>query len=126
MDKVVEINPEKVKEIKLRKFELGDLPKLSKILFKMELKDTVKRFFAAPDKAKDKSKLQEELGADLVASAVTNLWMAEVEMFDLIAGLTGKSMEEVTHLDIDELLELFTKFANSATSVVSFFKLAAK
>jgi acetylornithine deacetylase/succinyl-diaminopimelate desuccinylase-like protein len=121
-------------EINLRKFEFGDLPKLSKILKKMEIKDDLKKLFSmqsvsTKDSEKEKErkeKLAEEMGAEFGATAVVNLYMAEAEIFELIAGLTGLKVEEVKKMELDDIVKLFKEFGKSAGSLVSFFKSAVK
>lgn len=121
-------------EINLRKFEFGDLPKLSKILKKMEIKDELKKLFSMPgisskdsEKEKErKEKLSEEMGADFGATAIVNLYMAEAEISELLAGLTGLSVDEVKKMQLDDMVNLFKEFGKSAGSLVSFFKSAVK
>ena len=119
-------------DIKVREFELGDLPKLSRILRKMELKNSIQTLFAAPTKLKpgmskeDIRKMQEELGADVVATALCNLDMAETELFDLIAGLVGKPVSEVKKFKFDDIKDLITGFSKSMPEVISFLKQAAR
>jgi len=121
-------------DIKLRKLEFGDLPKLSKILKKMEVKEDLKKLFSMPgvnardsEKEKErKEKLAEEMGSDFGATAIVNLYMAENEIYDLIAGLAGLKADEVKKMEIDDMIKLFTEFGKSAGSLVSFFKSAVK
>ena len=121
-------------EINLRKFEFADLPKLSKILKKMEIKDDLKKLFCQPGvKATDskqekerKEKLAEDMGAEFGATAIVNLYMAETEIFELIAGLTALKVEEVKKMELDDIVKLFREFGKSAGSIVSFFKSAVK
>jgi len=121
-------------EINLRKFEFADLPKLSKILKKMEIKDELKKLFCLPGvKAIDskqekerKEKLAEDMGAEFGATAIVNLYMAETEIFELIAGLTALKVEEVKKMELDDIVKLFKEFGKSAGSIVSFFKSAVK
>ena len=121
-------------DINLRKFEFGDLPKLSKILKKMEIKDGLKQLFSMPgvktnDKKEEKErkeKLAEEMGADFGATAIVNLYMAEAEIYELLASLTGLSISEVIKMQIDDVIKMFTEFGKSAGSLVSFFKSAVK
>jgi hypothetical protein len=121
-------------DINVRKFEFGDLPKLSKILKKMEIKDGLKQLFSMPgvktnDKKEEKErkeKLAEEMGADFGATAIVNLYMAEAEIYELLAGLTKLSVDEVKKMEIDDMIKMFTEFGKSAGSLVSFFKLAVK
>jgi hypothetical protein len=121
-------------DIKLRKLKLEDVPKLSKILKKMELKEDLKNLFSLPGvKVKDtkeeqerKEKLAEEMGADFGATAIVNLYMAETEIYEFIAGLTELKVEDVKKMELDDIVKLFTEFGKSAGSLVSFFKSAVK
>jgi hypothetical protein len=121
-------------DINIRPFELGDVPKLSKILKKMEIKDELKKLFSMPgvgskdtDKEKkEKEKIAEEMGADFGATVIVNLYMAETEIFELLAGLTGLFVNEVKKMQLDDMVNLFKEFGKSAGSLVSFFKSAVK
>lgn len=121
-------------EINLRKFELGDLPKLSKILKKMEIKDDLKKLFSmssvnvtnSKQEKERKEKLAEEMGAEFGATAIVNLYMAEAEIFELISGLTGLKVEEVKKMELDDIVKLFKEFGKNAGNLVSFFKSAVK
>jgi hypothetical protein len=121
-------------EINIRKFEFGDIPKLSKILKKMEIKEDLKRLFSMPGakikdtekEKKEKEKLAEEMGAEFGATAIVNLYMAEAEIFELIASLTGFSVDQVKKMELENIINLFTEFGKSAGSLVSFFKSAVK
>jgi hypothetical protein len=121
-------------DINVRKFELGDVPKLSRILKKMEIKDGLKQLFSMPGvKAIDskqekerKEKLAEEMGADFGATAIVNLYMAEAEIYELLAGLTKLSIDEIKKMQIDDTIKMFTEFGKSAGSLVSFFKSAVR
>jgi hypothetical protein len=121
-------------EINIRKFEFGDVPKLSKILKKMEVKEDLKRLFSMPGakikdtekEKKEKEKLAEEMGAEFGATAIVNLYMAEAEIFELIASLTGFSVDQVKKMELENIINLFTEFGKSAGSLVSFFKSAVK
>ena len=121
-------------DINLRKFEFGDLPKLSKILKKIEVKDELKKLFSMPgvsskdskEEKERKEKLAEEMGADFGATAIVNLYMAEAEIYDFIAGLSGLTVKEVTKMEIDDMVKLFKEFGKSAGTLVSFFKAAVK
>jgi hypothetical protein len=121
-------------DINLRKFEFGDLPKLSKILKKMEIKEDLKGLFSMPgvskkdsEKEKErKGKLAEEMGAEFGATTIVNLYMAETEIYELIAGLTNLSVDDIKKMSIDDMVKMFTEFGKSAGSLVSFFKSAVK
>jgi hypothetical protein len=121
-------------DINSRKFEFADLPKLSKILKKMEVKDDLKKLFSMPgvsvsDKKEEKEqkrKLSEEMGAEFGATVIVNLYMAETEIYELIASLTKLSVDDIKKMEIDDMVKMFTEFGKSAGSLVSFFKSAAK
>jgi hypothetical protein len=121
-------------DINLRPFEFADLPKLSKILKKMEIKEELKKLFSMPgvsikdsEKEKErKGKLAEEMGSEFGATIIVNLHMAETEIYEFIAGLTKLSVDEVKKMVIDDMVKMFTEFGKSAGSLVSFFKSAAK
>lgn len=121
-------------DIKLRSFEFADLPKLSKILKKMEIKDELKKLFSMPGVSADdkkeekerKKKLAEEMGAEFGATMIVNLYMAETEIYEFIAGLTGLPVENVKKMEIGDMVKMFTEFGKSAGSLVSFFKSAAR
>jgi len=121
-------------DIKLRPFEFADLPKLSKILKKMEIKEDLKKLFSMPGaKANDskedrkrKDDLAEEMGADFGATVIVNLYMAESEIYELLAVLTKLSIDEVKKMSIDDMANLFTELGKNAGGLVSFFKSAVK
>lgn len=121
-------------DIKLRAFEFGDMPKLSKILRKMDLKDDLKRLFSVPSiKSGDtepekaaKSRKAEETGAEFAATAISNVYQAEIEIYEFIAGLSGLTVDQVKKLGIEDLKNMFIEFGKNAGGLVSFFKSAAK
>jgi hypothetical protein len=121
-------------DIKLRPFEFADLPKLSKILKKMEVKEDLKKLFSMPgaksgdskEERKRKDDLAEEMGADFGATVIVNLYMVESEMYELIAGLTKLSVDEVKKMTIDDMQKLFTELGKNGGALVSFFKSAVR
>jgi len=121
-------------EIKVREFEFGDIPKLSKILAKIGAKDALKQIFAKPDiqekdvkkKAEAVKRMQEEFGAEFAALIITSIWQAEPEINAFVASLTNQSVDEVTHMKPDKIKAIIAEIGKTGASLTDFFKLAAK
>jgi hypothetical protein len=66
------------------------------------------------------------MGAEFGATAIVNLYMAEAEIFELIAGLTQLPVDDIKKMELDDMVKMFTEFGKSAGGLISFFKSAVK
>lgn len=88
--------------------------KLLKLVKKIGILDEIKSLFRVVNDAKkeDLEKMQEEAGIDLVIKIVSNLDITETEVYDLLADIEEKTIDEIKEQDlnntIDILKELFT------------------
>lgn len=95
----------------LRNLKTSDIFKMSKILKKMNLKVD----------ANDKT--QQQVGAELILSVFENLHMAEIEVNELLADLSGMTANEFSELPIEKTMEIIKEFKN-ISGLASFFKSA--
>jgi len=120
--------------MEIREFEFGDIPKLSKILYKINAKDALKQIFAKPDiQEKDPEKrkraikkAQEEFGAEFAAIILCGIWQAETEINSFVASLTGLTEDEVIHMKPDKIKEIIKEIGKTGAGLADFFKQAAK
>ncbi|KNY24847.1 hypothetical protein [Pseudobacteroides cellulosolvens] len=99
--------------MEIRQLKTNDLFKMSKILKKMGLKlDT-------------KGKSQEQLGAELVMSAIENIHLAQDEVNEFLGDLVGMTGPEFGELPIDNSFEIIQKF-KSIPGIANFFKKAGQ
>ncbi len=100
-----------------------DIAPFTKIIAKMELKDSIKNMFATSKKKEDK----DERGAmvtELVWGVIENYSKAEKEFFEFLAGMEDKTAEEIAELPLPEFINLVTELFGEKN--LPFFKSAAK
>jgi hypothetical protein len=102
-------------QTKLRKLKTSDIFKMSKILKKMGLKKELN--------IKDKS--QEEVGAELIITVFENLYLAEKEVNEFLADVSGMSLDEFENLEIEKVMEIISEFKNTS-GISSFLKSASQ
>jgi hypothetical protein len=88
---------------------------MSKILKKMGLKKELN--------IKDKS--QEEVGAELIITVFENLYLAEKEVNEFLADVSGMSLDEFENLEIEKVMEIISEFKNTS-GISSFLKSASQ
>ena len=68
-------------------------------------------------------KTQQQVGAEFILTVFENLHLAETEVNEFLADLSGLSPEEFSQLPIEETLKILKEF-KSIPGISSFFKLA--
>lgn len=124
----------------MRKIELQDAFKLSKIIKKSGVKDDFVRIAQKFEKAKakaleesndDKSEtskealesLQNDAGIEIIFTLIDTAGSVglDTEVYELLGGISEKTPEEVKHLSIDGVVELFKKIVEE-NDIVNFTK----
>ena len=83
-----------------------DMFTLSAIVDKMGLDEDIKEILSA---RKKKSFNDEEMGEKLIFSIVKKMYKAKVEITQLLADISGKSIKDVENLQLKETIELIKK-----------------
>lgn len=83
-----------------------DMFTLSAIVDKMGLDEDIKEILSA---RKKKSFNDEEMGEKLIFSIVKKMYKARVEITQLLADISGKSVKDVENLQLSETIELIKK-----------------
>jgi len=94
-----------------------DIAPFTKILAKMELKESIKSMF------KD-SKEKGEMVSEIVWGVIENYGKAEKELFAFIADLEGKKPDEIAELPLPDFINIITELFSEKN--LPFFKSAAK
>jgi len=97
-----------------------DIAPFTKILAKMEIKESIKIIFAG-------SKQQGEMVSEFVWAIIENYYKAEKDFFNFLADIEGKTSEEIADLPITEFVDLIKElfsaknfpFFKSATDLVA-------
>lgn len=108
--------------MELRKLNGNDVFKMSKILKKMDLKIEATRI---DYKGEIIPKTQVEVGIELFKGLLENLHMAQNEVNDFLGDLINCSGDEFGKKDLDEILEVMTKFQEMIKGT-SFFTTVSK
>jgi len=95
-----------------------DIAPFTKILAKMELKESIKGMFA--NVGMDKGQMVSEL----IWGIIENYYKAEQDFFSFLADLEGKTQEEISELPLADFIRLITELFSEKN--LPFFKLAAK
>ena len=103
-----------------KEFDLEDVFVMSQIIDKMGLDADVKKIIEQVQTAQlsnktDAQKVGKEvlvaIGVDLIGKFIRNLHKAHKEVKQLIANLTGKTVEEVAKMPLREMKAFFTELA---------------
>jgi hypothetical protein len=97
----------------LRNLKTSDIFSMSKILKKMNLK------------IETDDKTQKQLGAELVLTAFENLHLAENEVNEFLASLSGMDVKEFCELPIEKTFEIITE-VKKLPGIANFFKSAGQ
>lgn len=98
-----------------------DLAPFTKIIAKMELRDSIKSMFADSKKDKDE---RGKMVTELIWGVIENYHKVEKEFFEFLASLKGKTSEEIAELPLPEFVNLVTELFGEKN--LPFFKSAAK
>jgi hypothetical protein len=94
-----------------------DIAPFTKILAKMELKESLKATISGNQE-------HVEIGSELNWSIIENYHKAENEFFAFLAGLEGKDIAEISELTIPEFIDLVKELFSETN--LPFFKSVAK
>lgn len=95
----------------MRKILAKDFGALSKILYKLGIREEIKKLFFVAGKLnkKEQEAKNTELMIDLVLILTENYWKAEKETLDLLASLSGR--KDIEQFTISEIQEMFIELA---------------
>ncbi|MCR8635746.1 hypothetical protein [Paenibacillus radicis (ex Xue et al. 2023)] len=108
-------------EIQVRPLKTMDLFPMSRILKKMDLKDSLKHI--ATLKRDEAS--QKKLGFEILMTALENIHLAEAEVIAFLADLTGMKPDKLKELELSEFMKVIDQFKGQK-SFASFLQQAAK
>lgn len=89
----------------MRKIKAKDFGALSKIIYKLEIKEDIKGLLFNAEKVKDQDSKNKELMIEIVFIFTENYWKAEEEILALLGNLSGR--EDLGEATISEIKELF-------------------
>jgi len=95
-----------------------DISPFTKILSKMELKESIKGMFANSDGNKG------QMVSELIWGVIENYHKAEHDLFFFLAALEDKTQEEISELPLSDFINLITELFSEKN--LPFFKSAAK
>lgn len=101
----------------MRKLLAKDIVLFTKILMKMELKNTIKNMFNPNENNGD-------MTAELIWGIVENYHKAEKDFINFLAELEGKKLEEIENLELNDFISLIQELFSENN--MPFFKFAAK
>ena len=95
-----------------------DIAPFTKILAKMELKESIKGMFVNSNSEKG------QMISELIWGIVENYYKAEQDFFSFLADLESKTIEEISILPLDEFINLIKELFSEKN--MSFFKSAVR
>lgn len=95
-----------------------DIAPFTRILSKMELKESIKNMFANSNKDRG------QMVSELIWGIIENYSKAEDDLFIFLASLENKTKDEISELPLDTFINLITELFSEKN--LPFFKLAAK
>ena len=118
----IEING---KEYSMRSLKTKDLPVVSRILRKMNLKKIDIQQLLGEVDGKDTKAAQEAAGIEFVMHLITHIGDAEDELYVFFGDLIGMKPKEFANLDLDDLVKVFNEL-RKMKGVKNFFQLVSK
>lgn len=106
--------------MELRKLKSRDMFKLSRIIKLMGLSKLIKLPNTEGMTEEEKNAESKSFGVSLLFTVLENIYLAEKEIIDLLADLTGTSVKEVEELSFKELKDLITQLFKDE-SFINFF-----
>jgi hypothetical protein len=101
----------------MRKLKAKDIAPFTKIISKMEMKDTIKTMFCGEHK-------DGEMVSEFVIGFIDNFPKAEKDLFEFLGELEGKPADDIAELDLSELINLVTSLFSGEN--IPFFKSVSK
>lgn len=105
----------------MRELTLKDAFKLSQIIDKMQIKTDINKLF---DEAKKTPDAQAYIGGQMALILISRLHMAQKEVSQLLAELTGLSLDEIESKPLKEMGGLFSELLTK-NDLKGFFNSAA-
>lgn len=104
-----------------------DLFKMSKILKKMNIKNEIKGLFTdvTGKKEEEKKEIGQDVGIQLAFIVMENMYLAEKEITDFLADMTGKTKDEISKQKPVETIKMFEELFSQEDFKV-FFSQAVK
>ncbi|WP_242291382.1 hypothetical protein [Bacillus cereus group sp. BfR-BA-01356] len=102
----------KGQEYVVRGIKTRDIPRLSRIVKKMDIKPDFKML----DELKNLGLQQKALGINLFIEVFAGLGEAEEEVYQLLADLSSIDVDVIKDLDLSELYDIVMEFKNVDTS----------
>lgn len=102
----------------MRNLLAKDISAFTKIIAKMELKESIKSIF--DNKEKEKGAIVSEI----IYAVIENYPKAENELFAFLANLQGTTKETIEEMPLNEFIDLIKELFSEKN--FSFFKFAAK
>lgn len=103
----------------MRNLKASDIAPFTKILAKMELKETIKAMFANAQNDN-----RGNMTSELIWGVIENYYKAEQELFTFMADLEGKTKEEISDLPLNDFVDLIKELFSEKN--MFFFKSAVR
>lgn len=110
----------------MRQLIAKDLGPFTKLISKMELKETIRKMFS-PENKKDKKNKKDrdgEMLSELICGIIENYHKAENEFFKFLANLEEKTVAEIEELPLPDFINLITELFSRKN--IFFFKSAVQ
>lgn len=101
----------------MRKLLAKDIAPFTRILSKMDIKQSLTSIWSG-------GKNGTEIGAEMIGVIIENYHKVDTEFIDFLAGLEGKTAEEISNLELPDFIELVKELFGENN--LPFFKSAAK
>jgi len=103
-----------------------DIAPFTKIIAKMELKESIKAMFKPKEKDENGNDINNsgQMISELIWGIIENYYKVEQEFFEFMAGLNEKTVEEISNLPLDEFANLIKELFSEKN--MSFFKSAVR
>jgi hypothetical protein len=95
-----------------------DIAPFTKIIAKMELKESIKAMFSNNEEGRG------QMVSELIWGIIENYYKVEQDFFAFMANLEGKSIEDISNLPLDEFTNLIKELFSEKN--MPFFKSAAR
>jgi len=106
----------------MRSLKARDIAPFTKILAKMEIKDSLKTVFG--NAVNGEKMTGGALTAELLGIVIENYYKAEKEFFAFIADLNGTTSAEISDMDLPDFINLIKELFSAEN--MGFFKSAVK
>ncbi len=112
--------------LKIRKLKARDIFKFSKILKKLNDKNSLQNIIKTANEKNLEEKDRVELyGTEIVCLLIENLDEVEEDIYEFLADLVGMTPEAFSNLDLSDLIEIIRKIAQE-NNLSAFFAAVSK